>query len=169
MSERNPWVLPSVVALLGFLLPVSMLSFVYLTAPDSPLFTGPSLPLAFMPPGSMPDFPNGPMSPVFVGLVGLGVVMSAVFGASAVVLLGTWFRRARYSSLAAAIAGPVALWLLVFVIPMSHRVIRDYNAGFTRTDLLSYTALLWTWVLAAVVAHVVVGRWARKQWASSPT
>ena len=169
MVARNRWILPTVVALLGFVLPLSMLSVVYITAPDSPLFAGPSFPLALMPPGSMPDFPNDPVSPLFVVSAGACVLAAALFGASTVVLLGWWSRRAKLSSLLVAIAGPIVIWLLVFVLPMSHRAIRDYNAGFTRTDLLTYTALLWTWELAAIVAHVAVVLWARRRWAGLPT
>jgi hypothetical protein len=169
MEARNRWILPTVVALLSFVLPVPMLSIVYITAPDSPLFAGPSFPIALMPPGSMPDFPNDPLSPLFLVSTASSILAAALIGASAVLVLGLWFRRAKPSSLCAAVVGPVALWLLVFVIPMSHRVIRDYNAGFTRTDMLSYTAILGAWVLAAVVSHLAFMIWARRRWESSPS
>jgi hypothetical protein len=169
MTARNPWFLPSVIALLGFILPVSMLSILYVTAPDFSISVGPLLPPELMPPGSMPDFPNGPVSAFFAAALAMFVVAAAFFGVAGIVWLGWWFRRAKLSSLLAVVVGPVLLWVLVFVIPMAHRVIRDYNAGFTRTDLLSYTAVLWAWVLGAIVAQVAVALWARSRWVELPT
>ena len=154
MAAGKSWALRLAVVFISFVLPVSMLLVVFILAPDSPLVAGPTLPLAFMPPGVMPDFENGPISPLFA--LAVVVLCLAATGFAAVgIIVQSRRQRPHLASLVAVAAPPALLWLLVVAFPLAHRVIRDWNPGFTRTDLLSYTAILFVWVVAAVVMHIV--------------